>query len=428
MRAVLDDNFYPPLGPTAMIARLETVQGAVLTYYREMTLVASSKASPPTWYLLVQPSWSLGVILVPIDSIWRQGFRTANEVPLSALPARTIDEKIGVHRWPWRRNENVEGGPLACGTIAADLGVGTHTSCQIAFDLPAQAKNFTALVGFDRCIGPVASATCKISGDQLADRPLFSCGSLRSGQEPIPAGPLSVDRCRKLVMVTEWMDDNLPQGAYPLDIGGHVDWLMPLVTVESDDASYCQSLRRFVLGWMTWDLSPADARRMRVSPDWDNARGRWLPTIYAAGTQPLMIRRTLSPINSVNDRVELILGQVKNAAWPAIELRVDGELVVSTKGQHEDSIGPRPETLPKSPPKLKPVVSKVHPNQAVAAANPEEAQPRWGRTMRWDLRRFQRRAVQLTLTISLEKQEEGLVWCELATKPAMGNSLDGIRR
>jgi len=419
MRAVLDDNFYPPLGPTAMIARLETVQGAVLTYYREMSLVASSKASPPTWYLLVQPSWSLGVILVPIDSLWRQGFRTANEVPLSSLPARTVDEKIGLHRWPWRRNENVEGGPLACGTIAADVGVGTHTSCQIAFDLPAQAKSFTTLVGFDRCIGPGASATCKIFADQVADRPLFSCGSLRSGQEPIPAGPLSVDRYRKLVLVTEWSGENRAQEAYPLDIGGHVDWMMPLVTVESDDASYCQSLRRFVPGWTTWDLSPADARRIRVSPDWDTARGRWLPTIYAAGTQPLTIHRTLSPITAANDRVELILGQVKNAAWPVIELRVDGELIVPTTGQHDDSIGQQPETVPKSPPKLKPVAAKGRRNQAVAGGNLEEAQPRWARTMRWDLRRFQGRSVQLTLSISLDNQKKGLVWRDFAVKPSI---------
>ena len=74
MQAVLDDSFYPPLGPAAAIARLETVQGAVLTYHRDMALLGASKASPLSTYLLVQPGWSSGVILVPVDSIWRQSF------------------------------------------------------------------------------------------------------------------------------------------------------------------------------------------------------------------------------------------------------------------------------------------------------------------------------------------------------------------
>ncbi len=72
--------------------------------------------------------------------------------------------------------------------------------------------------------------------------------------------------------MTEWAGENRSGEAYPLDIGGHLDWLMPLVTVETDDASYCQSLRRFVPGWTTWDLAPKDARRVRVGLCWDVAR------------------------------------------------------------------------------------------------------------------------------------------------------------
>ncbi|MGO9113457.1 MAG: NPCBM/NEW2 domain-containing protein [Thermoguttaceae bacterium] len=423
MRAVVDDNFYPPLGPTAVIGRLETVQGALLTYYREMTLVGASKGSPLSKYLLVQPSWSFGAILVPIDSIWRQSFREAQEVPLSSLPARTLRETVGLHRWPWRRNENVEGGPLASGTIAVDLGVGTHSCCQIAFELPTQAKDFATLVGLDRCIGPGACATCKIYADQVAGRPLFSCGSLRSGQEPTPAGPLSVARCRKLVLVTEWAGDGDLREAYPLDIGGHVDWLMPFVTVEADDTSYCQSLRRFVPGLTTWDLGPTDARRVRVWPYWDAARECWLPSIYPAGVQPLTIRYKLSPVSSANDLVELVFGQVKDESWPSIELHVDSTLIVPTRRQQEDN-GAKPEPLPKPLGKLKTADSKGRANQTAANGSLAETDRKyWVRTMRWDLRGFHGRSVQLTLNISLDKQENGLIWREFSTKPAIGNSL-----
>ena len=101
----------------------------------------------------------------------------------------------------------------------------------------------------DRRIGPGACATCKIYANRAAGKPLFSSGFLHSGQEPTPVGPLAVDGCRSLVLVTGWAGEDRPPEAYPLDIGGHVDWLMPFVTVDADDASYCQSLRRFVPGW-----------------------------------------------------------------------------------------------------------------------------------------------------------------------------------
>ena len=44
MRAVLDDGFYPPLGPDVVLGRLETAGGAVLTCHSEMTLVGVGKA------------------------------------------------------------------------------------------------------------------------------------------------------------------------------------------------------------------------------------------------------------------------------------------------------------------------------------------------------------------------------------------------
>ncbi|MGA2619788.1 MAG: NPCBM/NEW2 domain-containing protein [Thermoguttaceae bacterium] len=429
MRAVLDDGFYPPLGPSVVIERLETVQGAVLTYHREMTLMGLSKAgpstrrnNPPRAYLLVQPNWSSAVILVPIDSIWRQSFRAAHEVPLSLLPARMLSQQVGLHRRPWRRNENVEGDTLASGSIRVDLGVGTHSGCEIAFDLPPQAKEFTTLVGLDRHMGPGACATCKIYPDQAADRPLFASGFLRGGQEPTPVGPLSVAGCRRLVLVTQWAGESRPQGAYPLDIGGHVDWLMPFVTIEADDASYCDSLRRFVPGWTTWELAPADARRVRVGPYWDTARECWLPAIYATGAQPLTIQRMLPPVSSANDLVELVCAHSKDAPLPVIELRVDGALLVPTTGQHKDH-GAKPKPLLEQPMKGNQAAPDGRAGQKAGSGSPAKSVQQYRvRAMRWDLQRYYERPVQLTLSISLDKQPKGLIWGEFTTKPATRNS------
>jgi hypothetical protein len=302
-----------------------------------------------------------------------------------------------------------------------DLGVGTHSGCEIAFDLPPQAKEFTTLVGLDRHMGPGACATCKIYPDQAADRPLFASGFLRGGQEPTPVGPLSVAGCRRLVLVTQWAGESRPQGAYPLDIGGHVDWLMPFVTVDADDASYCRSLRRFVPGWNQWDLTSADARRVRVVPTWDAVRECWLPVLFAAGARPLTLERKLPAVSSTNDLVELIFAQPGNASLPEIELRVDGALAPAAR-QPEDNNRVELGPLPGQPARARAAAPRARARPTPSGSLTKTASQYQSRTMQWDLKRYHGRAVQLTLSLVLDKQVEGLAWRELTTMPAIGNS------
>jgi hypothetical protein len=424
MRAVLDDGFYPPLEPDAVMGRLETVQGAALTYHREMTLLATSKAasargggSPPEPYLLVWPSWSLGVILVPIDSIWRQSFRSACEVPLSELPATVLREKIGIHRWPWRRNQNVESGTLSSGRIAVDLGVGMHSYCEVAFELPPQASRFTTLVGLDRCVGEGACATCKIYQDQLTGKPLFASPFLRGSQQPIPVGPLPVAGIKRLVLVAEWAGEARPPGAYPLDIGSNVNWLMPFVTVEEDSASRWESLQRFVPGWRKWNLDPADVARVHIRPHWDERGECWLPAVSATGQKPLTISRKLSAISLANDLVELIFAHPKDAPVPVIELRVDGVRLEPATQEHDEHSGIEPGPLPRRPAKAATVAGPRGAGQTAGAGiSAETPQPYRVQTMRWNLQAFHERAVQLTLRVSLHQQSRGLVWRQFALK------------
>jgi hypothetical protein len=414
------------LRPDAVIGRLETVEGAALTYHREMTLLATSKTasargggSPPEPYLLVWPNWSLGVILVPIDSIWRQSFRSACEVPLSELPATVLKEKIGIHRWPWRRNQNVAGGTLSSGRIAVDLGVGMHSYCEVAFELPPQASQFTTLVGLDRCVGERACATCKIYQGQVAGKPLFASPFLRGSQQPIPVGPLPVAGTRRLVLVAEWAGEARPPGTYPLDIGSNVNWLMPFVTVEEDSTSRWESLQRFVPGWRTWSLDPADVARVTITPYWDERRECWLPAVSAAGTKPLTISRKLPAISAANDLVELIFARPKDAPVPVIELRVDGARLEPATQEHDEPSGVEPGPLPKEAAKPATLAGPRHTGRpANHSGATETPQSYWVRTMRWNLQAFHEQAVQLTLSISLDQQPQGLVWRDFAVKSA----------
>ena len=75
-----------------------------------------------------------------------------------------------------------------------DLGIGTHSYCEIAFQSPPHVRDFTTLLGLTgrnqpRC---ACAGAGKIYQDQIAGKQLFTSGFLRGMEEPIPVGPLPV--------------------------------------------------------------------------------------------------------------------------------------------------------------------------------------------------------------------------------------------
>ncbi len=442
MEAVLDDALYPPLGQASVVARLETVDGAVVTFHRGMMLAGSGQVpespgwtSPKSAYVVIQPNWSSTPLLVAADAIRQESFRGANEVPLSLLPATSVGDTIGLHHWPWRRNESVEGKRLASGDIAVDLGVGMHSGCEIAFDLPQRAKSFTSLVGIDRRMPPQACAVAKVyvdGGEDKGVRTLFKSrpdqstrtifpmekssdpfghanGFLGGGQKPTPIGPLHLEGCRRLVLVSQWAGDDASPETYPLDIGGHVDWLMPFVTVDTDQAEYCRSLRQFVPGWTKWDVDPAEAARVRVTPCWDSSVGHWLPVLYVEGRQPLILRHKLSAVTSANDILQLVVGHLPGGLLPGIELHADGIAIVPDRTECPSGILAAPSAQVQKP--------LARGKQKEAGGGKSVAEPRCLlRIMKWDLRRLQGRAVQLTLSLTFDQRQTGLAWCGLGTE------------
>ena len=276
----------------------------MLTYRREWSRVALAKMtakpktraavrrgwSEPIEYLHVQPSWALSPLLVPIETICCQSFRTRNEMPLSLLPAEVLKQQSGIHNWSWCRNRNVRGEVLRSGRIAADLGVGTHSYCEIAFDLPAGAKQFTTLVGLDAGMGEKACAAGKIYRDRVSGKPLWAGDALRGDDEPVRVGPLDVAKAKRLVLVTDSAQQKRIEGAYPFDIGDHVNWLLPMLAIEEEDVDRGELLRRFVSNWNAWELTPADAARIVATPVWDELRGRWAAALRRRARGPLCLR------------------------------------------------------------------------------------------------------------------------------------------
>jgi len=234
-------------------------------------------------------------------------------------------------------------------------------------------------------------------------------------------GPLEVAGVKRLVLVTEFGDEGRPQGAYPLDIGDHVDWLMPFVTLDENAGKRLQSLRRFVPGWQNWNLDPGEAARVRVAPYWDDARERWLPVVRLADGKQLSLNRTLSSVSYANDIVEVLLAYGEESP-PAIELRVDGtplEPVV-----HEDGAAGRVEPGPREEESGKGKWADGDPpkdNNAGDTAAKDKPTRYTERTVRWDLQSYRGRAVRLGLNVSFDRHPKGLVWHECIVKSAIAN-------
>jgi len=398
IEALLDDGQYPPLDEESLIGRLETVDGAVLTYRRRMTRVAFPKVTDlpprrrddpaPTRLIHMQPSWSLSPILLPVDAVYRRNYRAAGELPLSQLPAEVVGRQHGIHHWPWRRNRSVQGEALQSGRITVGLGLGTHSHSEIAFDLPPRARQFTTMVGLDDRVGDGGCVRVKVYRDRVSGRPLFSSGLLRGTDDPVPVGPLNLAGAERLVLVTEFAHDDRPPGADPFDVRDEVDWLLPTVTVEPQDVERDQLRRRFVPGWQMWTPDAQVAGRLNLSAKWDEALDRWVPVIHARGDQPVVLRRTVSPVSRANDLLELNVAPAEVAEAAEIELRVGGALVEPITAEFITEWRKRNSYQYRKYPFL-----VDH-----------------GLILRWDLKQYHGQNVELELSMVIDENGDGLQW------------------
>ncbi len=240
--AVLDDGRPRHGERLGLVGRLETADGAVLTYRRATARVESQATSPrrsagrragTKRTVSLTPSWALGPVAVPVDRVWLRSYRAAGEIPLSLLPAETLTQRSLLHYWPWRRNRNLRGGLLQSGPLTVGLGVATHPYSEIAFELPPAAGRFATLVGLDNAVGQAGCARVAIYRDAVSGKPLHRTGLLRGGENPTMVGPLDVAGVKRLILVTEAAHEDRPPGTDPLDIGDHVDWLLPIVILPA---------------------------------------------------------------------------------------------------------------------------------------------------------------------------------------------------
>lgn len=286
LAALLDDALAPTPkkveGVEALIGRIATSHGAVLTYRRAMLRHDGEGDSRGIMHA-IQPAWALQSMRIPIDEIVTRSYREPADLPLSAMPGETLLQKSATgFTWPWRRNATVRGNDLVLGSAVGDLGVGTHSYSEIAFEMPAQARQFVATVGINRAVGNGGCAKVKIYRDKVGGSPLFESDFLRGGDSPLKIGPLDVVGAKRLVLVTDFGHEGRPRGADPLDIRDEVDWLWPTVSVDLIAAAKTlpkPELEDVFPSLQGWTVSKEVRDRTLLRPFWDARKGRWMTSM-----------------------------------------------------------------------------------------------------------------------------------------------------
>ena len=287
---VLNDATGPCPEADSLVGRVTTAQGAALTF-RQAMLVRQR------YWLLVQPAWCLDAIQVWLHDVCFLSFRRPNEVPLSLLPAETLQQKSFTgFVWPWQRNRSVRGGVLESGNLSSDLGVGTHSYSAVAFRLPPGARALSFLAGLDRAVADRGCVKLKVYRDKVGGRLLWQSGFLRGRDKPVRVGGLDCRKAKRLVLVTEYGHRGRPAGADPVDIRDEVNWLVPTVRLDPAAlARYVGSPLRHFAGLETWSLSPADAAKTSVGAKWDASHRHWEPLLNVPPTGLALTRKVHIP-------------------------------------------------------------------------------------------------------------------------------------
>ncbi len=390
--AVVADAVVPERQEAGYVARMQTEGGNVLTYRVAMRRSrGESHGHMRGTYHAVQPTWSLIPLRVPEAVICLRSYRRPDEIPVSLLPAETIEERSFTgYVWPWRRDRSVRGEVMRCGTVLCGLGFGAHSYSAVAFTLPEGARRLSGWVGLDRAAGTGGCVRCEVRADRPNGRRLWRSDLLIGSKDPDRIGPADVHNAKRLVFVTDFAHDGRPNEADPADIRDEVNWMLPAVSVEDKHLHVTRELLdRLNPALAGWELG---GQKLEETSLVATAHGRapWSFAMSVDGdgftlerTARISLRRAVLDVSAT--RAENDSGQV-------VALEIDGEPLKGTR----------------------------HEGQPLETARRGAGDPAW---QRWRLLDRLGKDVRLTLKVARDpKKKPGpIVWRGIALRPIVEN-------
>ncbi len=321
-------------GKTPLL-QLETTGGLIVTssLARFDAAVQGNPADSSRWVHALQPAWSMDLIWIPNTDVWVRRLFAPHEVPLSRIyPSSSAESSLlgGAGR-AWRRNRNVQDGPLASGDDEFGWGFGVHAMSELRFEFPACAKSFRSRVGLDRVAGPGGCVRARVFVGTTDGPPQFESPFLVGSANHQDTGVIALPdtgQLTELVLQVDPAHDGRPKGADPLDIRDMADWFDPLVALDA--AKLREEIRRrvprYFPAWRDWTASLAAGDNVEIANYRDpvSAGPGWFALGSATHDKPLTLRRQLK-LGSEDKWLLLFVSRQGGAEGPQIEIRAGGE-------------------------------------------------------------------------------------------------------
>jgi hypothetical protein len=418
LESVLDDHQTDREG--ACIVRYALANGAVLTAARAGRRVEQSRARSRVvteTYYLAQPAWTTQPIKFSAGEIAWCGYRRADEVPLSLLPAETIvNRRLIAEPRPWLRNQTFEGTILSCGGREGDLGLSVHSHSELSFILPPESVELSTLVGLDVAVQDGGCVRCKVLAESGSprDKPrvIWDSGILRGSDGVKETGSLDVAGMKRVRLVTEFAHDDRPPGADPLDIRDQVCWLTPLVTIELDGARKVEMLRATLPGASAWEIAEDGGKDAYLTSIWNDDGHRWDPRLCLAGKSARVSFSRKLKVTPAVDVVELFTGCPAAVEQHDFELQVNGEPLAWHASADRKQIVEINNRLLKAIHKREASTSRYKSRTPL----PDDTLVYW-----WDLQAWRGQEVTLSLVLRGQTEQNDITWRGLNVRSAIAN-------
>lgn len=234
----------------ARIAYLETAWGLRVTSSTASFQAASGGPTqdPANWYHRVQPAWSLDPLWVSHGSVRVRQYFLPHEVPLSRIePSAARQQSDLGGPWTWQADRNVEGGLLESGGERSPWGFGVHAHSELEFPLPPSAVGFRTRFGLDQLAGEGGCVRAIVFLDTTGTTPLCASEPITGSSKSFETGLLTwkgqARAPSRLILQVASVHGQRPEGADPLEIRDHFDWLEPILELDPEQVQ-AEVLRR----------------------------------------------------------------------------------------------------------------------------------------------------------------------------------------
>jgi len=275
----------------AFLASLESLKS------RRATVLSGT---PQTWLHIIQPVWSLDLLSIPFRSIRMRWSFAPARVPLCRVrPAATVSPPL----LPWYINRNSTGKPLRSGGDEYAWGFAVHAYSELRFPLPQCASAFRSSIGLDRMVGAGGCARARVYVGSTAGKPAYESPLLIGSKKTVDTGRIALKLPTEgpghLVLQADPAHDNRPRDADPLNVRDKLDWLDPLLELDTSglqDQVHLQAgpVLAASPGWkLKLDKRGVYTRTNYLHKPGKSGPSRFLAMIRAQ-TQPLRVSREMT--------------------------------------------------------------------------------------------------------------------------------------